>query len=157
MGFLLGIIQAQYPKLPSVQLAPNLLRLYIVAGVIFIAVVCRDYDLYRYQSGLANKKQLTAAEQQDLLPKIWMLTQFKDRLWWVQLDPQSQLSAEQLQYLSRMVSNTASRYDVFKYAKVLAFNGKKAEAEHQLWILKVLHGDEHQYAELLSSTATSDS
>lgn len=155
MGFLLGIIQAQYPRLPSIELPRNLLRLYLVVGLVFIAVVYRDYDLYRYQNSLVHQKQLDAEQQADLQQPIWLLTQFKDRIWWLQLDPHSQLSADELQHLKRLVANSASAYDVLKYARVLAFNGKKAEAEQQLWILKELHGQTMQYADLISSAVAS--
>lgn len=150
MGFLLGIIQAQYPKLPSIQIAPIFSQVILLLGVVLIGVVWRDYDLYKYQSYLAAQKTLTAEQQQDLQQPIWLLTQFKDRVWWIKLNPYTQMSETELVQLGRMVSNTASRYDVFKYAQVLAFNDKKAEAEHQLWILQVLHGQTRSYSELVS-------
>jgi len=63
------------------------------------------------------------------------------------------MSDQQLQYMGRMVANLASAYDIQKYAQVLAFNGKKVEAEHQLWILKTLHGQEKSYQDLLPVSA----
>lgn len=155
MGFLLGMIQAQYPRLPSIDVPPNLLRLFVVVGIIFVSVVYHDYHLYRYQNGLAYKKQLNAEEQLEMQEQIWVLTQFKDRLRWIQLDPRSQLSETELQHFKRVVANSASSSDILKYARVLAFNGKKAEAEHQLWILKELHGQTKQYADLIEVSVAS--
>ena len=85
--------------------------------------------------------------------KIYLLTQFKDRVWWIGLNPYSQVSDQQLQHIQRMVANLASAYDIEKYAQVLATRGNKAEAEHQLWILKTLHGKSKTYADLLPSSA----
>ncbi|CAG2170159.1 unnamed protein product [Oppiella nova] len=74
-------------------------------------------------------------------------------VWWIGFNPYSKMSDQQLQYMGRMVANLASAYDIQKYAQVLAFNGKKVEAEHQLWILKTLHGKEKSYQDLLPVSA----
>ena len=83
---------------------------------------------------------------------IWLLTQFKERVWWIGLNPYTTMTDQQLQSMGRMVANLASAYDIHKYAQVLAFNGKKSEAEHQLWILKTLHGQDKSYQELLPAS-----
>lgn len=150
MGFLLGIIQAQYPYLPSKNLKPAVTLSLVLIGLSLCAVVYRDYLLYRQQSVFINlKKPLTAAQQTVMDQPIWLLSQFEERVWWIGLDPLTKMSDEQLQHIDRMVANLASKYDLLKYAQILAFNGKKAEAEHQLWILAQLHGDKHSYQDLL--------
>lgn len=151
MGFLLGIIQAQYPHLPSKNLKPTVTLSLVLIGISLCVIVYRDYQLYRQQSVYVNtKKPLTDAQQTVMNQQIWLLSQFKERVWWISLDPFTKMSDVQLQHLGRMVANLASKYDLFKYAQVLAFNGKKAEAEHQLWILAELHGDKRNYQDLLS-------
>ncbi len=158
MGFLLGLIQSQYKDLPYIVLKPVMIYSVSVTGLVISGWVCYDYDLYKSRSIEANKTTpLTVEEQKILNQKMWMLSQFDERVWWVSLKPASKLSDEQLTHLGRMVANHASAFDVEKYAKVLAFNGKKAEAEHQLWILKTLHRKTVQYADLLpiSSVASS--
>lgn len=150
MGFLLGIIQAQYPHLPSKNLKPAVTLSLVLIGISLCVIVYRDYQLYRQQSVYVNiKKPLTDAQQEVMNQQIWLLSQFKERVWWIGLDPFTKMSDAQLQHLDRMVANLASKYDLFKYAQVLAFNGKKAEAEHQLWILAELHGDKRNYQDLL--------
>lgn len=150
MGLLLGVIQAQYPHLPSKNLKPAITLSLVFIGIILCAVIYRDYQLYRQQSVFVNiKKPLTVAQQEVMNQQIWMLSQFKERIWWIGLDPFTQLSDEQLQHIDRMVANLASKYDLFKYAQVLAFNGKQAEAQHQLWILSELHRDKRSAQDLL--------
>lgn len=154
LGFLLGIIQAQYPYLPTVKLKSTVTVSIVVVGFILIGVIYRDYALYRQQSVLINKeKPLTEAQQQVMDQDIFLLSQFKERIWWIGFNPHSRVSDQQLEYIGRMVANLASKYDIYKYAQVLAFNGKKAEAEHQLWILKTLHGQESRYQDLLTVSA----
>ena len=154
LGFLLGIIQAQYAQLPTVNLKPAITVSIVVIGLVLIGVIYRDYILYREQSVLIKQKtSLSASEQQIMNQDILILTQFKERVWWIGFNPHSKVSDQQLAHIGKMVANLASKYDIYKYAQVLAFNGKKTEAEHQLWILKILHGQENSYQDLLVTSA----
>ena len=154
LGFLLGMIQAQYPQLPTVKLKSLVIVTVMIIGVMLVGAIYRDYIIYRQQSVFVSKKTLTASQKEVMDQEIYVLTQFKERVWWIGLNPYTKMSDQQLQYIGRMVANLASAYDINKYAQVLAFNGKKAEAEHQLWILKTLHGQNKSYQDLLlSSTA----
>lgn len=154
LGFLLGIIQAQYTQLPTVNLKPAMTVSIVVIGLVLIGVIYSDYILYQEQSVLIKQKTpLTASEQQVMNQDILILTQFKERVWWIGFNPHSKVSDQQLAHIGRMVANLASRYDIYKYAQILAFNGKKTEAEHQLWILKTLHGQENSYQDLLATSA----
>lgn len=151
MGFLLGLVQSQYPRLPSVKLPVIFIHLIILAGVVLGTMMVRDFELYKNQSYLVTQKNLSIEDEKDLQKNIWVLTQFKERVWWIELSSQTQLTDAELAYIGRMVSNTASSYDLHKYAQLLAFNGKRSEAEHQLWIIQQLHGKTYQYDELVST------
>ncbi|RZG88399.1 O-antigen ligase family protein [Acinetobacter sp. WCHAc060033] len=152
LGFLLGMIQAQYPNLPTVKLKSSVIVTVMIIGVMLVGVIYRDYIIYRQQSVFVSKKTLTASQKEVMDQEIYVLTQFKERVWWIGLNPYTHMSDQQLQYIGRMVANLASAYDINKYAQVLAFNGKKAEAEHQLWILKTLHRQDKRYQDLLPSS-----
>lgn len=150
MGFLLGLIQSQYKDLPEFNLKPAFVYLFVVIGLALCTIVYRDYDLYKQQSIVVNKsKPLTTEQQQVLDQKLWVLTQFNDRIWWIGLSPETKLSDVELEHIRLMVANLASRYDIHKYAQVLAYNGKTKEAEHQLWVLNTLHRMNKTYEELL--------
>ncbi len=151
MGFLLGIIQGQYKHLPSLTLRPWILKGGWGAGVVTLAIVCWDFDLYRSQLidvGLVQAKQLKK-EDSTLAYPIILLTQFKSRIEWVELDPLSHVSEEELARIKPMVQNNASSYDVKRYAQLLAYNGKIQEAEQQLWILQHLYGQNYTVDDLL--------
>lgn len=150
LGFILGVIQARYPRLPSIHLNTWLARGILLLSLVLLAVVYRDYNIYKQQYIVATKTApLTTQQQAVMQQKIWLLDQFSDRAWWIGLNPFSKLSASQLQHVGRMVANNASKYDLYKYAQLLAFNGQVAEAKHQLWILKSLHGQNHAFEDLL--------
>ncbi|WP_228133306.1 PglL family O-oligosaccharyltransferase [Acinetobacter sp. Ver3] len=149
-GFLLGIIQAQYTNLPSLKIDGRVFAVIAFITIVGALVTTRDYFLYKEQSVLASKAEaLTADQQHTMQKKIWLITQFKERVWWIGLDPKTEMTDQQLADLERMVANLASKYDLHKYAQVLAFNGKEQEAKHQLWILETLHKQHIEYDDLL--------
>lgn len=149
-GFLLGVIQAQYRNLASVQVSGKYGVLIAILTIVGSMVSVRDYVVYKQQSVIAGqKKPLTDAQQNVMQKEIWLLTQFKERVWWIELNPKTKMNKTELAHLERMVANLASKYDLYKYAQVLAFNGKADEAKHQLWILETLHGQKRSYQDLL--------
>ncbi|NHB58085.1 O-antigen ligase family protein [Acinetobacter sp. 194] len=150
VGVLLGIIQGQYTRLPFVTIHAKWLWLVGALSIAGAIISVKDYILYKQQSAIvAQKTPINPTQQKILDQDILLLTQFRERIWWIQLDSQTQMSNEQLAHIGKMVANLASKYDLLKYAQVLAFNGHRQEAEHQLWILKELHKEEHRYADLL--------
>lgn len=149
-GFLLGIVQSQYQRLPAVKVSGKSFVLIAILIIIGSAVSVRDYFLYKEQSVIAGKTTpLTESQQLVMNKEIILLTQFEERVWWIQLNPKTHFNTAELAYLDTMVANMASKYDLYKYAQVLAFNGYKAKAEHQLWILETLHGEKSYYEDLL--------
>lgn len=149
MGFLLGIIQAQYPNIVQIKLPVVLIRSLMVIALLLTSLVYRDYSFYRQKPLEMSAHAFDPAHQKPWTQQVWVLTQFNDRLKWLNLEPYTHVSDAQLAYFSRLVANSASSYDIRKYAKILAFNGKTKEAEQQLWILKQLHGMNVQLSDLL--------
>ncbi len=149
-GFLLGVIQAQYRNLPNLQISSKITSIIAILCMVGCGITVRDYLLYKQQSAIASQEHALSSQQQQVMnQQIILLTQFKERVWWIDLDPQTKMSDDELKHVGRMVANLASKYDLYKYAQVLAFNGKKHEAEHQLWILEKLHGQKNSYDGLL--------
>lgn len=150
VGFLLGIIQAQYSKLPSISIKGIWFALIALITISCSLMSIHDYFLYKKQSVIASQSEpLTYDQQKVMSKKILLLSQFEERIWWIQLNPQTQLNTAELAHIKRMVANMASKYDLYKYAQVLAFNGYKEEAKHQLWILETLHRHKRDYEDLL--------
>lgn len=150
VGFLLGLIQAQYRHLPSLQISSKLMGLLAILFIVGCSIAVRDYFLYKDQSVIVSQqKPYSALQQQTMDKEIVLLTQFKERLWWIGLDPKTKMSETELAHLDRMVANMASKYDLYKYAQVLAYNGYEREARHQLWILETLHHQKRNYQDLL--------
>lgn len=151
-GFLLGLIQGRYRHLPSINFNSKVIVLVAVITILGSVISVRDYFLYKEQSVIALKEvPLNEVEQDVLNQDIFLLTQFKERIWWLRLDPKTKLDAKELAHLEKMVANLAASYDLFKYAQVLAYNGKKQQAEKQLGYLELLHKEGMSYEDLLKT------
>jgi hypothetical protein len=139
MGFLLGLVQAQTPQLKAVTLNKHVVRFIWLIGIVLLLLIWRDYKLFQENSRLIFKKQQPTVEILGS-SKILLLTQFQQRLDWISLKPQTQMSERDLEWINALVKNKATPYNLKKYAQVLVYNHKFEEAEQQLFILQQLYG-----------------
>ncbi|EPX3585904.1 Wzy polymerase domain-containing protein [Acinetobacter baumannii] len=149
-GFLLGIIQAQTPVLKGIVLNKQVLRLIWGISVILLVAIWRDYNVYVTNSNLLFKNKQPNAE---ILGsnQIFILTQFEQRLKWIEMKPETTLSDADLAVWGNFVKNKATPYNLRKYAQLLAYNGKVEQAEQQIFILQHLYRQQMTLAELLKN------
>ena len=116
-------------------------------------LINRDYELMVPKLNQASRYEHTPEKftNQD---HILLLSEFKRRIAWIQLNPYSKVSPEQIRDYEEMVLNYPIPYDLTKFAKLLAFNGYEAEARHQLWRLKTLRKIELRYEDLLQPASS---
>jgi len=147
-GFLLGIVQAQTPVLKGIILNKHLLRLSLVVSLLLIIAILRDYNVYVLNSNLLFNKKRPNAEFMGS-GKIFVLTQFEQRLKWIELNPQNVLSEADLVEWGNFIKNKPTPYNLRKYAKLLAYNGKVEQAQQQIFILQHLYRQKITLPELL--------
>ncbi len=147
-GFLLGIVQAQTPVLKGIVLSKHLFRLTWVVGLLLIIAILRDYNVYVLNSNLLFNNKRPNAEFMGS-DKIFVLTQFEQRLRWIELNPRTTLSENGLVEWGNLVKNKATPYNLRKYAKLLAYNGKVEQAQQQILILQHLYRQKITLSELL--------
>ena len=123
-------------------------------GGILILLIWRDYTVYKLNNGLAFRGEQPT---QTVLGStdIYVLTQFKDRLLWLQMNPTTHLNDNELAQLSKMVKNRASPYNLHKYAQLLLANGKAHEAAQYLYYLNMLHHESYTLQDLSAENAAS--
>ena len=148
MGFLLGLIQAQTPNLKGITLHKNVIRGCWVISLILLFMIWRDYKVYQENSQLLFKGQQPTAEIMGS-SRILLLSQFQQRLVWIALKPTVSMSDQDLMQWSDMVKNKATPYNLKKYAQLLVYNQKMAEAEQQLFILQQLYGENIGLADIV--------
>lgn len=148
MGFLLGLIQAQTPNLKGITLHKNVIRGCWVISLVLLFMIWRDYKVYQQNSQLLFKGQQPTAEIMGS-SRILLLSQFQQRLVWIALKPTVSMSDQDLMQWSDMVKNKATPYNLKKYAQLLVYNQKMAEAEQQLFILQQLYGEQMGLADIV--------
>lgn len=154
LGFLLGFVQSQAPELKASILSKYVVRGVVVIGSILMLLIWRDYTVYKINNGLAFRGEQPTQTVWGSTD-IYVLTQFKDRMLWLQMNPTMQLSNEELTQLGQMVENRASPYNLHKYAQLLLANGKAHEAGQYLYYLNMLHHEQYTLQDLSAENAAS--
>lgn len=148
VGFILGTVLAQNPNIKTVTLPAIAMKIIFGFGLLLLIVIYRDYDVAVPKLGQSIRYEQQPEKITNQQP-IYLLTEFNHRIDWVRLNPYSKVSSEQIQEGEQMVLSYPTKYNLIKYAKLLAFNGYKDEARHQLQRLKVIQKTELSYEELI--------
>ncbi len=147
-GFILGTVLAQNPNIKTVTLPSIAMKLIFGFGLLLLIVIYRDYDVAVPKLGQSIRYEQQPEKITNQQP-IYLLTEFNHRIDWIRLSPYSKASLEQIQAGEQMVLSYPTKYNLIKYAKLLAFNGYEEEANHQLQRLKVIQKTELSYEELI--------
>lgn len=147
VGFILGTILAQNPKIKIIVMPSIGMKFIFAVGLLLLIVIYHDYDVAVPKLGQSIRYEKQAEKITNEKP-IYLLTEFNHRIAWIRLNPYSKASAEQIQEGEQMVLSYPTKYNLIKYAKLLAFNGYEAEAKHQLQRLKTIQKTEMSYEEL---------
>lgn len=147
VGFILGTVLAQNLKIKTVVMPLIGMKFIFAVGLLLLIVIYRDYDVAVPKLGQSIRYEKQQEKITNEKP-IYLLTEFNHRIAWIRLNPYSKASAEQIQEGEQMVLSYPTKYNLIKYAKLLAFNGYEAEAKHQLQRLKIIQKTEMSYKEL---------
>lgn len=147
VGFILGTVLAQNPKIKTVVMPSVGMKFIFAVGLLLLIVIYRDYDVAVPKLGQSIRYEKQPEKITNEKP-IYLLTEFNHRIAWIRLNPYSKASADQILEGEQMVLSYPTKYNLIKYAKLLAFNGYEAEAKHQLQRLKIIQKTEMSYKEL---------
>jgi O-antigen ligase len=148
VGFILGTVLAQNPKIKIIVMPSIGMKFIFAVGLLLLIVIYRDYDVVVPKLGQSIRYEKQPEKITNEKP-IYLLTEFNHRIGWIRLNPYSKASVEQIQEGEQMVLSYPTKYNLIKYAKLLAFNGYEAEAKHQLQRLKTIQKTEMSYEELM--------
>ncbi len=148
VGFILGMVLAQNPNIKTVTLPSVAMKIIFGFGLLLLIAIYRDYDVAVPKLGQSIRYEQQPEKITNQQP-IYLLTEFNHRIDWIRLNPYSKASSEQIQAGEQMVLSYPTKYNLIKYAKLLAFNGYEDEAKHQLQRLKVIQKTELSYEELI--------
>jgi O-antigen ligase len=147
IGFILGILQAQAAT-KSLSFSPRFMQVTLVLGVAITALIYRDYETVvpKLNQSMRYEKTPEKITNDD---QVYLLEEFNRRIEWIRMNPYTELQKDDITKISEIILNYPTTYDLFKYAKLLAFNGYEEEAKHQLWLLRELRDLDISYAELI--------
>lgn len=149
VGFLLGVIQAHTrTSMATWQLSANLNTFILVLSILLYGLIWRDYlsAADALNQGRKHSDQGIPLVKPD---HLYVLDQFDQRAEWYYLNRFSYLTPKQLERYHHVVVITPTHYDLYKYAQLLAYNGKVQEAQHQLKLIHGLYRVDHPDNQLL--------
>lgn len=142
VGLLIGILQADFPcKTWRIPRWCVLIFLIVSVGLYTVIwqeyrVIEEDYRLMRFEK---NRVGTLKAEQP--APDVLLLTQLQALTKHSRLPATTQMSADELDELSRFAKRFTHPASLFKYAQALALNNQLTAAYEQLLLIQGLHGD----------------
>lgn len=150
-GIFIAIIFSANPNLKLYNFSFRYIAIYnffLIFGLVF---VWKDYLLYVEENHRAIDHSLyNSTEKFQQKRELHVLDDLNFRLYWIALNPKQKLSEEEIDAIRKMVSLYLTHFDLYKYAKVLAYNGYSQEAKEQLKLIKQLYKVDRSYDNLLN-------
>lgn len=142
VGLLIGILQADFPC-KTWRIPRWCVLIFLIVSVGLYAVIWQEYRVieedYRLMRFEQNRVGTLKADQP--APDVILLTQLQALTKHSRLPATADMSAEELDDVSRFAQRFTHPAALFKYAQALALNGQPDAAYQQLMLIKNLHGD----------------
>lgn len=141
-GLLIGILQADFPC-KTWRIPRWCVLIFLIVSVGLYAVIWQEYRVieedYRLMRFEKNRVGTLKAEQP--APDVLLLTQLQALTKHSRLPATTQMSADELDELSRFAKRFTHPASLFKYAQALALNNQLEAAYEQLLLIQGLHDD----------------
>lgn len=149
-GVFVGMILSANTNLKFYTFSSRYLGVYALFLIIGLFFVWKDYVLYIEENHRAIDHSLhnsnVGFEQKR---ELYVLDELNFRLYWIALNPKQKLSKEEIEVIEKMVSLYLTHFDLYKYAKILSYNGYEDKARYQLKLIKQIYNVERPYENLL--------
>ncbi|MBB6363075.1 MULTISPECIES: PglL family O-oligosaccharyltransferase [Acinetobacter] len=149
-GIFLGFILSANSNLKFYTFSFRYLGIYTLCLMAGLLLVWKDYLLYIEENHRAIDHSLyTSNIEFQQKRDLYILDELNFRLYWIALNPKQKLSKEEIEAIEKMVSLYLTHFDLYKYAKILAYNGYENKARYHLQLIKQLYDVERSYKNLL--------
>lgn len=142
VGLLIGILQADFPC-KTWRIPRWCVLIFLIVSVGLYAVIWQEYRVieedYRLMRFEKNRVGTLKADQP--APDVLLLTQLQALTKHSRLPATANMSADELDELSRFAKRFTHPASLFKYAQALALNNQLEAAYEQLLLIQGLHGD----------------
>lgn len=149
-GIFIAIILSANPSLKFYTFSFRFIAIYSFYLILGLFFVWKDYLLYIEENHRAIDHSLYNSNVKFKQKReLYILNELNFRLYWISLNPKQKLSEEEIEAIGKIVSLYLTHFDLYKYAKVLAYNGYSKEAKDQLKLIKQLYKVDRPYSNLL--------
>lgn len=150
-GIFIAIILSANPNLKLYNFSFRYIAIYNFFLILGLVFVWKDYLLYIEENHRAIDHSLyNSTKKFQQKRELYVLDELNFRLYWIALNPKQKLSEEEIDAIRKMVSLYLTHFDLYKYAKILAYNGYSQEAKEQLKLIKQLYKVDRSYDNLLN-------
>ncbi len=143
IGILLGMLEGEQ-SIPEVFVLPRWgSGSALLVGVLVLGWVWHDYRLLEEDHRLLRFESARIGEvkAERIAPDVHLLTQLREFLQFARTQAQPSMTADQLEWMRRVVYRYPYPPSLFRYSLALALNGKPELARLELMRLQALHGD----------------
>ena len=149
VAVLCGIIQSEEEYGQYFKLSKAINNSIALIWLSFVLLVWRDYNasitesfeakLYEMMRLFKEKPQFDKVTPYHAQNKIFLLDQLKYDAEWIALNPFTKLEEDQIEIYRNLTLLTPSKYYLYKYAQLAAYNGKQEDAEYCLFLIKRIY------------------
>lgn len=149
VAVLCGIIQSEEEYGQYFKLSKAINNSIALIWLSFVLLVWRDYNasitesfeakLYEMMRLFKEKPQFDKVTPYYAQNKIFLLDQLKYDAEWIALNPFTKLEEDQIEIYRNLTLLTPSKYYLYKYAQLAAYNGKQEDAEYCLFLIKRIY------------------
>lgn len=141
LAFILGVCTSTLNFKEKFIVSYNYLILYSIILLVGLIVVWKDYILYIDENQKAIDHSLLNSSSQFIQTRpLYILDEFDFRIYWISLDVRKKLTLNEINEIQKMVLLYPTKFDLMKFAKILAHNGYVEEANFQLKKYNLMYG-----------------
>lgn len=140
-AFIFGVCASSLNHTKIFSIRYSYLILYSIILLIGLILVWKDYLLYIEENQKAIDHSLLNSPSQFMQTRpLYILDEFDFRIYWISLDVRKKLTSNEINEIQKMVLLYPTKFDLMKFAKILAHNGYVEEANFQLKKYNLMYG-----------------
>ncbi|WP_336952295.1 PglL family O-oligosaccharyltransferase [Acinetobacter sp. AS167] len=159
VAVLCGVIQSEDGNGKYFKLSKVIGNSIVLIWLSLILLVWRDYNasitesfeakLYEMMRLFKEKPQFDKVTPYQAQNKIFILDQLKYDAEWIAVNPFTKLKEDQIEIYRNLTLLTPSKYYLYKYAQLAAYNGKQEDAKYCLFLIEKIYKSDINHDDLL--------
>lgn len=159
VALLFGVVLSEMQDFKYFFLSKYINRGILIIWLSIILLIWKDYNasisesfeakLYEMMRLFKEKPEFDKVSPYEAKNKIYVLDQLKYDAEWIAVNPFTKISENKIQIYKNLTLLTPSKYYLYKYAQLAAYNGKSDDVAYCLFLLEEIYKDEVDTQDLL--------